>query len=101
MPKFYVSVEHSLPREQAIDQLKGFSDSFRDKSPVELTDLKESWDPDGNLDFAFKAMGMAISGTMKTSDSQIIVSGKMPLAAAMFRGAIETQIADQIRAAIG
>ena len=100
MPKFNVSVPHQLARTEAVDRLKGFSEKVKDGTPVELTDIEESWDSDGNLQFSFKAMGMKISGAVVTSDSTVDVAGDLPFAAAMFRGAIETQIKDKICEAI-
>ena len=92
MPKFNVSVPHSLERDEAVSRLKGFSEKVREDTPVELTEVYESWDEDGNLQFSFKAMGMKISGSVITSTVEVTVFGDLPFAAVMFRGAIETQI---------
>jgi hypothetical protein len=100
MPKFKVSVDHETPRDQAVEKLKNFSDQIRQDSPVELTDVEESWDDAGNLTFAFKAMGLTISGTMVASESSVIVAGKLPFAAVPFRGQIEKQIESQIKTAL-
>lgn len=100
MPKFNVAVNHETPREQAVEKLKSFSDQIRQDSPVELTDIQESWDESGNLEFAFKAMGLTISGTMVASDSTVTVAGKLPFAAVPFRGQIEKQIESQIKIAL-
>lgn len=97
MPKFKIAVPHEHDREYVVEKLKSFSKVIREESPVELSNVTESWDDDGNLNFAFTAMGMSISGEMVVDESQVTVAGKMPLAAAMFRGAIETQISDKIR----
>ena len=96
MPKFNVSVPHSLERDEAVSRLQGFSQKVREDTPVELTDVQESWDDNGNLLFSFKAMGMKISGSVVTSPSDVTVNGDLPFAAAIFRGAIETQIKDKI-----
>ena len=100
MPKFNVVVPHELERQDVVQRLRGFSEKVREDTPVELTDVTESWDDSGNLEFSFKAMGMQISGSLIASNNDVTVDGKLPFAAAMFRGAIETQIADKIREAI-
>ena len=100
MPKFTVAVEHGLKRETAIDRLKKFSDKVRQDSPVELTELQEDWDAEGNLKFAFAAMGMKISGQMETSDSTVQVAGQIPFAAIPFRGQLEKQLSEKIREAL-
>ena len=101
MPKFNVSVDHETPLPDAIAKLKNFSEQIRKDSPVELTDVTENWDTNGNLEFAFKAMGMTISGSVVTSDSQVVVAGKLPFAAVPFRGQIEQQIKKQVLSALG
>ena len=97
MPKFKVAVPHGHDREFVVQKLRSFSKVIHDESPVELSNVTESWDDNGNLTFAFIAMGMSISGEMVVDESDVTVAGKMPLAAAMFRGAIETQITDKIQ----
>ena len=100
MPKFNVSVPHHLNRDDVVARLKGFSDKVRQDAPVELSDVTEEWDQDGNLAFSFKAMGMKIAGSVVTSDQSVIVNGDLPFAAAMFRGTIETQIQEKIKEAL-
>ena len=96
MPKFNVSVPHSMEQQLAVRKLQGFSDKVRESASVELTDVTEEWDDEGNLTFSFKAMGMKISGNMQTNQDHVVVNGDLPFAAAMFRGAIENQIREKI-----
>ena len=100
MPKFNVTVPHELPRDECVKRLQGFSEQFRKDSAVELTDVQEKWDDNGNLDFAFTAMGMKISGQMQTGSDNVTVDGKLPFAAVVFRGTLENQISEKIREAI-
>ena len=100
MPKFNVTVPHQLPREECIKRLQGFSEQIRAEAAVEITDIEENWDDNGNLNFAFSAMGMKISGQMAASDDSINVEGKLPFAAAVFRGTLENRIEEKIREAI-
>ena len=92
MPKFNVSVPHDSNREEVVGKLQGFAETVRAGSAVELTDIIENWDDNGNLSFSFKAMGMQIAGSLQTTDSDVDVSGDLPFAASMFRGTIETKI---------
>ena len=100
MPKYNVSVPHHSNREEVIGKLRGFADSVRKDAGFDLTDVVEDWDDDGNLNFSFKAMGMTISGTVTTTDADVTVAGNLPLAAAMFRGTIETQFREKIQEAL-
>lgn len=100
MPKFRVSVPHDHPRDQVVNRLQDFSQSIRRESPVELTEIVERWDDQGNLEFSFKAMNLSVSGNLMVEIDQIVVHGKLPLAAVMFRGMIENQIEEKIRQAL-
>ncbi|QEG20640.1 polyhydroxyalkanoic acid system family protein [Mariniblastus fucicola] len=100
MPKFKVNVPHENDRTEVIQKLRTFMDSARQDSPVELTDVEEDWDDNGNLAFAFSAMGFRIAGQLVTETTLVLVSGELPFAALPFRGALETQLASKIREAI-
>ena len=100
MPSFNVVVAHELQRDECVKKLRGFSEQFRRDSAVELTDIEETWDDKGNLQFAFKAMGMKISGQMETKPDEVTVNGQLPFAAVVFRGTLESQISEKIREAI-
>lgn len=101
MAKFNVVVAHPGQREIAVDKLKGFSDRMREQSPVEVSDVEENWDESGNLSFSFKALGFKISGSMVTCENNVTVVGNIPFAALPFRGAIESQITEKVKEAIG
>jgi hypothetical protein len=101
MAKFNVVVDHSIERDEAVSRLKGFSNRMREDVPVEVTELVETWDESGNLSFAFKALGFTISGSVITCHESVTIVGNLPFAALPFRGAIENQIAEKVREAIG
>lgn len=100
MPSFKVNVPHEIDRSLAVDKLKSFMDAAREDSPVELKDIEENWDSDGNLKFAFSAMGFRIAGQLRTEGQEVVVDGDLPFAALPFRGALENQLASKIREAI-
>ena len=101
MPKFQVAVDHSVERDIAIARLRNFSQQVLAEAPVEVTEVEEVWDEDGNLDFAFRALGLRIEGTVVTCSSFVTVAGKLPFAAVPFRGQIEKQIESKVREALG
>lgn len=100
MPKFNVNVPHAIDRTEAITKLRSFMEAARQDSPVELSDVEENWDDNGNLKFAFSAMGFRIAGQLVTETEQVSVKGDLPFAALPFRGALENQLATKIREAI-
>ena len=101
MANFNVVVAHGSQRELVISRLQDFSQKLREDMPLDVSEVQESWDENGNLVFSFQALGFSVSGTMMTCDVQVKVSGKLPFAALPFRGAIENQVAKKIREAIG
>ena len=101
MARFEVAVDHTLERTIAVTRLRGFSESILANAPVEVSDLKEDWDDEGNLEFAFTAMGFTVSGQVVTCEAYVTVKGDLPFAALPFRGMIEEKMAEKIREAIG
>ncbi len=100
MAKFNVVVDHQGEREEAVTKLRQLTERMREEIVVEVTEIKETWDDSGNLDFSFKALGFKVSGSMVTCASKVTIMGSLPFAALPFRGAIESQIAEKIREAI-
>ena len=100
MANFKVQVPHQLTREEASARIKEHSEKSKADMPREISNLVEEWDDDGNLDFSFKAMGFAISGSMVSGQDAITVSGKIPFAALPFRGMIESQLVQKIESAL-
>lgn len=100
VPSFNVSVDHQSDRETAVQRLRQFSDIVRRDLHGQVTDVHEQWDDQGNLSFAFQAMGMKISGQLETDETSVVLNGQLPFAALPFRGMIEQQIHDKLREAL-
>ena len=101
MPKFNVAVNHDLPRDDVVARLKRFSVLVREDMSAHVSDLCEEWDDEGNLRFSFSAMGFDVSGNVVACSRSVTVIGDLPFVALPFRGAIESQIIEKIREAIG
>ena len=97
MPKFNVNVDHSMGRQPAIEKLQSFSEELKVQYSREVTEVTETWNEDGTLDFSIKAMGVTITGIMNPSDDQVNVDGQLPFAALPFRGMIQNQIETELR----
>ena len=100
MPQFQVAVPHQFDRSDMVSRLQKFADDLRENVPAEVSQVEENWDEQGNLNFAFKAMGFRVSGEVLTSEQDVTVQGKLPFAALPFRGAIESAIREQLESAI-
>ena len=95
MPGFATSVTHQLGTAAATERLKTFLEDVRRDHGDKLKDARGEWQ--GNtLHFSFTVYGMGIQGTMEVSDNGVNVTGKLPLAAAFFRGQVENSIRDEL-----
>ena len=61
-----------------------------------VSDLQQEW-TDSTLTFSFRAMGMAVSGTLVVEDAEVTVETELPLAAALFKGLIQQQIREELQ----
>ena len=100
MPSFQTRFEHQQTREAVSQKLRRFSDLIAADLPTGVSDVSENWNSDGSMNFEFKAMGMPLTGTMTVGEDHVLVEGKMPFAALPFRGAIESQIRQQLEVAL-
>ena len=89
MPKFSVTIPHSLSTVEAVKRLNRFTETV--SSNQQVSDLEQSWQ--GNdLHFGFKTFGIQIRGVGAVSSDQLQVSGDLPFSAMMFKGKIESEI---------
>lgn len=100
MASFQTRFEHQQTREAVSQRLRRFSEIIAKDLPEGISDVSESWNSDGSMNFEFKAMGMPLAGTMTVGEDHVLVEGKMPFAALPFRGAIESQIRQQLEIAL-
>jgi len=95
MPKFNVTVPHTLSHQEAADRLNRFIEILRDKFKGQVTDLDQSWDA-GALAFRFKTFGIPLSGKIVVAEDKLAVDGDLPFTAIMFKGKIESAIREQL-----
>ena len=95
MPGFKTEVPHQLDRETATERLKTFLEKVRQQYQGQVSNLQESWNED-TLTFAFSTYGFKISGTLTVAAGAVLLGGRLPLAAMMFKGKIEQTIRDEL-----
>jgi hypothetical protein len=95
MPSLTVQVAHQLGQAGAQAALQNFFTANQDAVSQKITDLSQSWR--GHiLDYAFKTMGMKVSGTLDVQPDSVKVVTQLPLAAMLVKGMIETQLRDNL-----
>ena len=95
MPSVSVQVAHQLGQAGARAALENFMTANQDEVNQKISDLQKTWN--GNiLDYAFKAMGMKISGTLDVQPDSVKVVTQLPLAAMLFKGMVEAQMRENL-----
>ena len=95
MPKLSMEVSHALGREEAARRLKEKFAAARAEHEGHVSDFQEQWE-DHTFTFAFRALGMAVSGTVAAEDDRIRLAADLPFAAMLFKGPIEDRIRQEV-----
>ncbi len=96
MPQFNVSVPHSRTKDEVIEQMKGLLEKVTEKFGDQVKNLEQDWEED-KLNFSFRTFGINISGQGTVDDSAVHIQGKLPIAAMMFKGKIESGLKEQLQ----
>jgi hypothetical protein len=97
MPKLNMKVSHRLSQDEALERIKGLLGQVKQQFADKVSDLRESWNG-SNGEFSFKAMGLAVSGTLVVRGAEVELNGNLPLAAYPFKGKIESTIRERATA---
>ncbi|MBN1590505.1 MAG: polyhydroxyalkanoic acid system family protein [Pirellulales bacterium] len=91
MPKLSFAVPHALEQEEVVQRLKQESDVLRSSFGDRIQNLEETWE-DHSLTFRFTALGMSVDGRIAVEPGQVLTTANVPLAAMMFKSAIEEKV---------
>lgn len=91
MPSMTIVIPHSLTQDEAMGRIKNLLAEVKNDYGNTVTDLQERWTEEGG-EFSFRAMGLAVSGTLAVTPSEVQLKGSYPLAATPFKGKIEATI---------
>lgn len=107
MLKIKVSVVHELGQEEAARRLKMFLNQAQAKlaaGPIQAPgmpalsgQLEQVWNG-GNCNFKFSAQGMDLEGTIEVTDKDASLTSKLPLAAMMIKGKLESSLTEALTA---
>jgi len=95
MPQLQLDIPHALSQDEAARRLREKFAAAVAEHEEHLTDFTHQWE-DHTFTFAFKALGMAVSGTVAVEPERVRLDAKLPLAAAFFKGMIENQIREEV-----
>jgi putative polyhydroxyalkanoate system protein len=95
MPKFGVSVPHTLTKDEARSRLERFAEMLESRFANQVSDLQQTWEGD-TLKFHFKSYGIPLDGGITVEDHALTLAGDLPFTAMMFKGKIESAIREQL-----
>lgn len=95
MPEQTISIPHRLAQDEAVMRFKEYIANAKERYADVIMDVHDEWN-DHTCIFRFSAMGFSVSGTLCVRSSEVEILGKLPLAAAPFRGKIESAIRRQV-----
>ena len=95
MAQLSVDVPHALSQDEAAGRFKEKLATARTEYHDQLSDFREQWQ-DHTLSFAFRAMGMAISGNIAVEPGKVRLRASLPLAVMVFKSTIEKRVRAEI-----
>jgi hypothetical protein len=95
MAKLSVDVPHAIGQDEAARRFKEKLAAARKEYQDRLTEFHEEWQ-EHTLSFAFRAMGMAVSGNIAVGPDTIRLQASLPLAVMVFRSTIEKRVRQEI-----
>ena len=94
MANLDVVIPHNLRQQEAIERVKKLLTEIKRKHGDRISDLKENWE--GNVgEFGFTAQGFNVSGNLEVNSTNVKLTGKIPLALSLFKGAISKTIYEE------
>ena len=95
MPKLSVDVSHALSLDEVARRFKERLAAARAEYQDRLSDFHEEWQ-DHTVSFAFRAMGLAVSGRVAVEREKVRLEANLPLAVMMFKGTIEKRLREEV-----
>ncbi len=86
-----IAVPHNTTREEARRKIEQRLSNLQQQYGHYATDIDKNWEGD-RLHFNVKAKGMAGSGSVEITDTEVILDGKLPLMARPFESRIKSTI---------
>ena len=95
MPQLSLDIPHALSQDEAARRLKEKFAAAQAEHQDRVSDFREEWQ-DHTFSFGFKVLGMAVSGSVAVEPEKIRLAAELPMAAALFKGAIEDRIRQEV-----
>ncbi len=86
-----IRINHNLQQSDAVMCAKKILDNLREEHSNNISGIVQSWSGNSSR-FSFRLKGFNVAGTINVTDNYVDINGKLPFAAMMFKGLIESTI---------
>jgi hypothetical protein len=91
MPRLSLDFPHLLSQDEVLQRLRDKFAAAIAEHQDRVSDFRQEWQ-DHTFLFAFRTLGMAVSGTVAVEPARVRLAANLPLAAMFFKRAIEDQL---------
>lgn len=91
MTNIHVKVPHTLANQVAKDRITMFFDQTQKQFGAQVDSLTRNWEGD-TCSFEVSGKGMKVAGTIEIHDKDVELKSRLPLAAFVFKGKIESAL---------
>jgi hypothetical protein len=96
MVPIQISVPHQLGQQAAKGRVQQFLDTLQREYANQISQVQGAWE-NNRLQFGFHTSGLPIACTLDVEPDHVQVRSSLPLAAALFRGKIESWIRNELQ----
>ena len=100
MPKLSITVPHELGQAEAARRVGGLMDAITRKYADQIKITEQNFGETSGT-FAFKTMGMSVTGKAEIGDASVTIDCDLPFAAMMFKGRIEKEMRASLEKILG
>ncbi len=86
-----IIIKHNLEQDKVLECSKNILEHLRTEHAGKITNIVEVW-TGYTSEFSFRFKSMSIRGTIQVNSDNIKITGKLPMAAMLFKGLIEETI---------
>jgi hypothetical protein len=95
MPRLLLELPHALDQNEAVRRLKEKFAAARAEYGVHVTRFHDEW-KDHTFSFSLHALGMGVNGTLSVEPRKVTLDVALPLAAMLFKRAIEDRLRQEV-----
>ncbi|WP_315821432.1 polyhydroxyalkanoic acid system family protein [Paraflavitalea speifideaquila] len=79
MSTLNLDIPHELPKEEALERIKGLLTNLKEEQKQIISNVAEKWEGD-NGQFSFSAKGFDLAGNIEVQPSRVKINADLPFA---------------------